>query len=72
MSYDRNMLADALRQLKDNPHFGHYVTTLEEHYSDRVRALLISPQPDEVLRGECRALHMLLHNINNNNGNLTS
>lgn len=72
MSFDRTKLAEALRQLKDNPQFGHYVTTLEEHYSDRVRALLISPQPDEALRGECRALHMLLHNINNNNGNLTS
>ena len=71
MSYDRHMLADALRQLRDNPHFGHYVTTLEEHYSDRVRALLLSATPDEALRGECRALHNLLHNININNGNLT-
>lgn len=72
MSYDRSKLADALRQLKDNVQFGHYVTTLEEHYSDRVRVLLLSPTPDEALRGECRALHMLLHNINNNNGNLTT
>lgn len=72
MSYDRSKLLEALRQLKDNVQFGHYVTTLEEHYSDRVRQLLLSPTPDEALRGECRALHMILHNINNNNGNLTT
>lgn len=72
MSYDRTRLAEALRQLKDNAHFGHYVTTLEEHYSDRVRQLLLNPTPDEALRGECRALHMILHNINNNTGNITS
>ena len=71
MSYDRSRLAESLRQLKDNPHFGHYVTTLEEQYSDRVRLLLMSPTPDEALRGECRALHTLLHNINNISGNLT-
>lgn len=72
MSYDRQKLADALRQLKDNVQFGHYVTTLEESLNDKVRVLLLSPQPDEILRGECRALYSLLHNINNNNGNLTS
>lgn len=72
MSYDRSKLVEALRQLKDNVQFGHYVTTLEEHYSDRVRQLLLSPTPDEALRGECRSLHMILHNINNNNGNLTT
>lgn len=72
MSFDRNRLADALRRLKDNADFGHYVTTLEEHYSDRVQALLLSPTPDEALRGECRAIYNLLRNINNNNGNVTS
>jgi hypothetical protein len=72
MSYDRAKLADALRRLKDNADFGHYVTTLEEYYSDRVQVLLTQPQPDEALRGECRALYNLLRNINNNNGNSTS
>ncbi len=72
MSYDRSKLADSLRQLKDNPNFGHYVTTLEETYSDTVTKLLMSPTPDEALRGECRALHMLLRNINSLNGNVTS
>lgn len=72
MSYDRARLADSIRRLKDNADFGHYVTTLEEHYSDRVQALLLSPTPDEALRGECRALYNLLRNINNNNGNQTS
>lgn len=71
MSFDRQRLADALRQLKDNVQFGHYVTTLEEHYSDKVRQLLLTPAPDEVLRGECRAIYNLLYNINNNNGNIT-
>lgn len=72
MSYSRAGLAEALRRLKDNTDFGHYVTTLEEHYSDRVQALLLSPTPDEALRGECRALYNLLRNINTNNGNVTS
>lgn len=72
MSYDRQRLAESVRRLKDNADFGHYVTTLEEHYSSRVEQLLISPTPDESLRGECRALYFLLRNINNNNGNLTS
>jgi hypothetical protein len=72
MSFDRNRLAEALRRLKDNVDFGHYVTTLEEQYSDKVAQLLLSPTPDETLRGEVRALHMLLRNINANNGNLTS
>lgn len=71
MSYDRQRLADSLRQLSSSTDFGHYVTTLEEHYSDKVRELLLSPQPDEALRGECRALYNMLRNINNNNGNLT-
>lgn len=72
MSYDRARLAESLRRLKDNADFGHYVTTLEEHYSDRMAMLVQNPTPDETLRGECRALFNLLRNINNNNGNLTS
>lgn len=72
MSFDRTRLAEALRRLKDNVDFGHYVTTLEEQYSDKVTQLALSPIPDEALRGEVRALHMLLRNINSNNGNLTS
>jgi hypothetical protein len=71
MAYNRADLADAIHRLKDNANFAHYVTTLETHFNDRVTALLTSPHPDEALRGECRALRNLLHNINRHTGDLT-
>jgi hypothetical protein len=71
MSYSRSELAEALRHLRDNGNWRHYVHTVEAHFNDRVKALLDSPMPDEALRGECRALKNLLHNINRNSGDLT-
>lgn len=71
MSFDRQKLADAFRQLENNSYWRHYVTTLEEQFSDRTKALLLSDHPDETLRGECRALWNLLYNINAKAGGLT-
>jgi hypothetical protein len=72
MAINRADLAGALRQLRDNANWKHYVTTLETHYNDRMKALVLSDHPDECLRGECRALYNLLLNINKNSGDLTS
>jgi hypothetical protein len=71
MSYNRHELASHIAKLKDNANFQHYVEMLETHYNDRLTALIVSPHPDEALRGECRALHNILKNINRPTGDLT-
>lgn len=63
--------AAAVAALKSNANWRQYVTTLEQHYNQRIDQLLDSPHPDEALRGECRAIRNLLKNINKANGDLT-
>lgn len=64
-------MAEVLLRLKGNAPFGQYVNMLEAHFNLRLTQLLDSPQPDEALRGECRALKNLLKNINTNSGDIT-
>jgi hypothetical protein len=71
MAYNVAELRATLARLRDNVNFQQYVNTLETHFNDRVTTLLASPHPDEALRGECRALHNMLKNINKNTGELT-
>jgi hypothetical protein len=67
-------LAAAMRHLSTNANWRHYVDTLEAKFNAQVKALIFEPDPIKVeaLRGECRALYNLLHNINTNSGGLTS
>lgn len=71
MSFSRAALTNAIANLQSQGPWRDYLTSVEEHYNERVRALLLSEHPDEALRGECRALHNLLRNIHVNNGKLT-
>lgn len=66
MSFNRRELAENLLRLKDNGHFRHYVSTLENEYNTRVEAMLMSDHPDEAARGECRAYLKMLKQIHNN------
>ncbi len=68
MSFKRQDMADVLRHLNSNAHWGHYVRMLEQRYNDAVAQLLRSDHPDEAKRGECRSLLDLLTAIHTNSG----
>ena len=68
MSFNRKDLAENLARLSDNPHFRHYVQTIQSIYNTQVEALLNSDHPDEALRGECRTLLKILKTIHQNKG----
>ena len=68
MNFNRKEFADNVSRLATNGHWRYYVQTRETEFNEKVTALLLSPYPDEALRGECRALMHELKRINTNSG----
>lgn len=66
MANPRDELAATFAALQDNAYWRQYVSTLRKRYADTVRQLVLSPAPDECLRGKAAAYYDLIQVIESN------